>query len=111
MKKLFLSMLVSITCYAGAFASNGVKELNVDTKFICENGPINYTEPYDDCFYTVFWTDTAGVQHSRELYSAGSTGSYLNCVQKVNERLDVLRSWGYTIDKYSISYGEDAGWW
>ncbi len=106
-------MFVCLASYSGIYASNELKDLNLDINFNIENLEIEgyYNLAFfDDCAYSVFWTDKEGKKHSKEMMTAGTTGSYTNCVNAVNEKLDVLRSWGYTIDNYSITYGED-GWW
>ncbi len=94
MKKLFITTLMVIS--SNLFASNQAKKIE-----LYEDPPIT------DCSFTVTWTDTSGT-HTKNLSSA--TGSYSDCVKYVNSKLDLLRSWGYTIESYSITYGED-GWW
>lgn len=106
-------MCVCLGNYSGVYASNEVKELSLYIDFnIKDDGNESYynLEFFDDCAYSVSWTDKEGKKYSKEMMTAGTTGSYTSCVNAVNEKLDLLRSWGYTIDKYSITYGED-GWW
>ncbi|WCM43597.1 hypothetical protein MG290_14505 (plasmid) [Flavobacterium sp. CBA20B-1] len=117
MKKILLSVLVGLASYTGTYASNGEIQLDLKSNLFFndisfEVSSFEHSEKiifFDNCVYSVFWTDTNGFQHSKTMMPIGTYESYSDCVRAINEKLDDLRSWGYTIDKYSIHYGED-GW-